>query len=94
MKKNRHTNGSAKKKAVQDTPEANPDDDKNIANVDSIDDEDHGFGGWLRSADGMETMKLFVIANSIVIVTTLAYPHVQTIFEILADMIYGTDALY
>lgn len=47
-----------------------------------------------RSSDGLETMKLFVIANSIVMLTTLVYPHVQAVFEIVSDMIYGSDVLY
>lgn len=42
----------------------------------------------------METMKLFVLANSIVMLTTIAYPHIQTIFSIISEMIYGTDELY
>lgn len=47
-----------------------------------------------RSSDGMETMKLFVLANSIVMLTTIAYPHIQTIFSIISEMIYGIDELY
>ncbi|XP_060803607.1 uncharacterized protein LOC132902477 [Amyelois transitella] len=88
MKKNKQNNGTSKKKTEQQKVEENSGDEKNVAKVDSLDDEDQGFGGWLRSADGMETMKLFVIANSIVMVTTLAYPQIQTIFEILYEMLY------
>lgn len=39
-------------------------------------------------------MKLFVVANSIVLLTTLAYPHVQTVLDIVYDAFYGPDALY
>ncbi|CAK1540695.1 unnamed protein product [Leptosia nina] len=68
--------------------------DEKIPNQDSLDDENQGFGGWLRSADGLENMKLFVIANSIVILTTLVYPQLQAIFDIISETIYGTDTEY
>lgn len=36
-------------------------------------------------------MKLFVIANSIVMLTTIVYPHIQNVYGILSDMLYGDD---
>ncbi|CAF4834907.1 unnamed protein product [Pieris macdunnoughi] len=69
-------------------------DEKVLPNQDSLDDENQGFGGWLRSADGLENMKLFVIANSIVILTTLVYPQLRVIFDIISETIYGTDSEY
>lgn len=44
-----------------------------------------------RSPDGLDTMKLFVIANSIVMLTTIVYPHIQTVYGILVDTFYGDD---
>ncbi|CAH4029378.1 unnamed protein product [Pieris brassicae] len=69
-------------------------DEKVHPKQDSLDDENQGFGGWLRSADGLENMKLFVIANSIVILTTLVYPQLRVIFDMISETIYGTDSEY
>ncbi|XP_063384675.1 uncharacterized protein LOC134670785 [Cydia fagiglandana] len=89
QQKSRTTNQSAKIVENKET-------DKSEVPVktDSLDDEDQGFGGWLRSEDGMDTMKLFVLANSIVMVTTIAYPHIQTIFSVISEIIYGEDEYY
>ncbi|XP_013136819.1 PREDICTED: uncharacterized protein LOC106101973 [Papilio polytes] len=65
--------------------------EKEVARLDSLDEEDQGFGGWLRSPDGLENMKLFVIANSIVLLMTLMYPQVQLIVDFIYDSIYGPD---
>ncbi|KAH9642832.1 hypothetical protein HF086_008463, partial [Spodoptera exigua] len=94
MKKNKQTSGIAKKKTIKVEDKEPETTEKVPVKVDSLDDEEQGFGGWLRSSDGLETMKLFVIANSIVMLTTIVYPHAQAIFEIVSDMIYGTDVLY
>ncbi|XP_069356207.1 uncharacterized protein Xport-A [Maniola hyperantus] len=88
MKKPRHNNGSAKrsvKSISQSKTETAP------PKLDSIEEDDQGFGGWLRSEEGVENMKLFVIANTIVLLTTLAYPHMQLMYEIISDAIYGID---
>ncbi|XP_022814631.1 uncharacterized protein LOC111348295 [Spodoptera litura] len=94
MKKSKQTLGTAKKKIIKVEDKEPETSEKAPVKVDSLDDEEQGFGGWLRSSDGLETMKLFVIANSIVMLTTIVYPHAQAIFEIVSDMIYGTDVLY
>ncbi|KAJ0175776.1 hypothetical protein K1T71_008935 [Dendrolimus kikuchii] len=93
MKRNKNTNGSNKKRTVK-VEEKEPTDIDTEVKPDSLDEEEQGFGGWLRSPDGMETMKLFVIANSIVMVTTLIYPNIQTVAAIVTDMIYGSDTLH
>ncbi|XP_045768342.1 uncharacterized protein LOC123869462 [Maniola jurtina] len=88
MKKSRHNNGSAKrsvKSSSQPKTETAP------PKLDSVEEDDQGFGGWLRSEEGVENMKLFVIANTIVLLTTLAYPHMQLMYEIISDAIYGID---
>ncbi|XP_075974395.1 exit protein of rhodopsin and TRP A [Anticarsia gemmatalis] len=94
MKKNKTSNGAAKKKAVKVDDKEAASTEQAPVKVDSLDDEEQGFGGWLRSSDGLETMKLFVIANSIVMLTTLVYPHIQIVFEIVSDMIHGADIPY
>ncbi|KAI8422717.1 hypothetical protein MSG28_006482 [Choristoneura fumiferana] len=93
MKKNKpaKTNGTKKSVKISDTESEKL---EKSSKVDSLDDEDQNFGGWLKSSDGMETMKLFVLANSVVMLTTIAYPHIQTIFSIILAMIYGTDELH
>uniref|UniRef100_A0A2A4K110 Uncharacterized protein n=2 Tax=Heliothis virescens TaxID=7102 RepID=A0A2A4K110_HELVI len=94
MKKNKLNSGTAKKKTIKVEEKPTENTENVPVKVDSLDDEEQGFGGWLRSSDGLETMKLFVIANSIVMLTTIVYPHAQAIFEVVSDMIYGTDILY
>lgn len=39
--------------------------------------ENQGFGDWLKSNDGLEMMRLFVIANSILIFVTMGVPKIQ-----------------
>ncbi|XP_026314810.1 uncharacterized protein LOC113226410 [Hyposmocoma kahamanoa] len=93
MKKNKTTKKTSK--ALDEKAHDDKITDKGKSEkTDSLDDEDQGFGGWLKSEDGQDTMKLFVVANSIVLLTTLAYPHVQTVLDIVYDAFYGPDALY
>ncbi|KAG6461632.1 hypothetical protein O3G_MSEX012755 [Manduca sexta] len=93
MKKSKQHGGNKRKtgKVEEKSQEST---DQLATKVDSLDDDEQGFGGWLRSPDGLETMKLFVIANSIVMLTTLVYPHMQAAFQIVADMIYEADTFY
>ncbi|KAJ8721324.1 hypothetical protein PYW07_002099 [Mythimna separata] len=94
MKKSKLNSGTAKKKTIKVEEKETENTENTPVAVDSLDDEEQGFGGWLRSSDGLETMKLFVIANSIVMLTTIVYPHAHAIYEIVSDMIYGTDVMY
>lgn len=52
------------------------------------DEENQGFSDWLRSNDGLEMMRLFVIANSILIFFTMGLPKFQEVFGILKDYYY------
>ncbi|CAG9785755.1 unnamed protein product [Diatraea saccharalis] len=93
--KKKHSSGQNKRKLTKTLESSESEkQDKAENKVDSLDDEEQGFGGWLRSTDGIDTMKLFVIANTIVMLTTIVYPHIQTAYEIVYDMIYGPDTLY
>ncbi|XP_063365024.1 uncharacterized protein LOC134653566 [Cydia amplana] len=94
MTKNKPPKSRTTKKSVKILEDKETDKLEVPVKTDSLDDEDQGFGGWLRSEDGMDTMKLFVLANSIVVVTTIAYPHIQTIFSVISEMIYGEDEYY
>jgi len=59
-----------------------------------LDDEDIGFGGWLKTGEGIEWMKLFVIGNSLIVFLTMTWPQLQKSFGIVKEMIYGEDDLY
>ncbi|KAK0079631.1 hypothetical protein PV326_008631 [Microctonus aethiopoides] len=51
------------------------------------DDENQGFSNWLRSSDGVEMMRLFVIANSLLVFITMAWPNMQQVYSIVKDYI-------
>lgn len=55
------------------------------------DDENQGFGNWLRSSSGVEMMRLFVIANSILVFVTMAWPNMKESFYILKDYLVGEE---
>ncbi|XP_049868187.1 uncharacterized protein LOC126368321 [Pectinophora gossypiella] len=90
MKKNKSNNNSVKKNTSKTVNVKASEKNKEVK-IESLDEDNQGFGGWLRSDDGLENMKLFVIANSIVLLTTLVYPHLRTAIEILGEMVYGVQ---
>ncbi|XP_055855806.1 uncharacterized protein LOC129919027 [Episyrphus balteatus] len=47
------------------------------------DDKDlnSGFGDYIRSPEAAEMMKLFVVANSVVIILTMAWPGIKEIYK-------------
>lgn len=55
------------------------------------DDENQGFGNWLRSGTGIEMMRLFVIANSILVFVTMAWPNMKESFYIIKDYLVGEE---
>ncbi|XP_065090404.1 uncharacterized protein Xport-A [Ochlerotatus camptorhynchus] len=56
-------------------------------------DEDinSGFGEYMRSSQAAEMMKLFVIANTLVVFLTMAWPQMKHSFEIIQSLIYGDE---
>ncbi|CAH2076875.1 unnamed protein product, partial [Iphiclides podalirius] len=92
MPKSKFENKQRGKKKEMDNNADNDRNEKVPTKLDSLDDEDQGFGGWLRSADGQENMKLFVIANSVVLLTTLMFPYIQLVVDFIYDSIYGPDS--
>ncbi|XP_012538727.2 uncharacterized protein LOC105838019 [Monomorium pharaonis] len=58
---------------------------------DLSDDENQGFGNWLRSGSGVEMMRLFVIANSILVFVTMAWPNMRESFYIIKDYFVGEE---
>lgn len=72
--------GNGKQASSSSTNEANPAEDLN---------DDGGsnglFGGYLRSEDGMNSMKMFVIVNSIVMILTMGWPAMKQAYEIIYE---------
>ncbi|XP_053678958.1 uncharacterized protein LOC128729312 [Anopheles nili] len=54
-----------------------------------VDDANAGFGKYLRSQEGIEMMKLFVIANTIVVFMTMAWPQMQQSYQILRSLVFN-----
>ncbi|XP_034250219.1 uncharacterized protein LOC117650734 [Thrips palmi] len=50
-------------------------------------DENEGFGNWLRSTDGVAYMRLFVVANSLLVFMTMSWSHVWQVVDILRDAV-------
>lgn len=59
--------------------------------ADLSDDENQGFGNWLRSSTGVEMMRLFVIVNSILVFVTMAWPNMKESFYIIKDYLVGEE---
>lgn len=59
----------------------------------SAGDEDinSGFGQYMRSPQAIEMMKLFVVANTLVMFFTMAWPQMKHSYEIIRSMIYGDE---
>lgn len=52
-------------------------------------DQNSGFADYLRSSQGSEMLRLFVVANSIVMFLTVAWPQMKKSYELL--MSYFSD---
>lgn len=51
------------------------------------DTETGTFSSWLRSGEGTELMKLFVIGNSIIVFITMSWPHLKQMFGTIYEML-------
>uniref|UniRef100_A0A182PLJ7 Uncharacterized protein n=1 Tax=Anopheles epiroticus TaxID=199890 RepID=A0A182PLJ7_9DIPT len=58
---------------------------------DPDDDTNAGFGKYLRSQEGIEMMKLFVIANTVVVFVTMAWPQMQQSYRILRSLLFSDE---
>lgn len=93
-KRGNHENKSGKNRHHEGNTS---DDKKSEKNADkqktSIDEElqNQGFGDWLRSSDGVEMMRLFVIANSILFFVTMGWPKMQEAISILKEYLYAEE---
>lgn len=75
--------------ATDDKKNAKKDDNSDIILNDDTDNQ--GFSEWLRSSDGLEMMRLFVIANSVLIFFTMGLPKVQELISIFKEYYYGEE---
>ncbi|EDV90838.1 uncharacterized protein LOC6570709 [Drosophila grimshawi] len=48
-------------------------------------DLNSGFGDYLRTPEAFEMMKLFVFANTIMLIVTMAWPHLKEQFYMLSQ---------
>lgn len=54
-------------------------------------DQNSGFAEYLRSSQGSEMLKLFVVANSIVMFLTVAWPQMKKSYELLMSFFGGEE---
>lgn len=40
-------------------------------------DEEEGFSKWIRSEEGLETLKLFVLGNSLIVFIAISWPQIK-----------------
>ncbi|KAG8035193.1 hypothetical protein G9C98_001683 [Cotesia typhae] len=66
--------------------------EKKLATVEEEEkDLNQGFGDWLRSTDGVEMMRLFVITNSLLVFVTIGWPNIQQTWSIIKDYVMGEE---
>ncbi|XP_059476328.1 uncharacterized protein LOC132197213 [Neocloeon triangulifer] len=53
--------------------------------VDDEEEENSGFSGWLRTGEGVEYMKLFVMCNTLMVVLTMSWPHIRNVYTIASE---------
>jgi len=58
---------------------------------DMSDNENQGFGNWLRSSTAVEMMRLLVIANSILIFVIMGWSNMRESFYVLKDYLVGKE---
>lgn len=71
----------------------NDNDDQSTIKPHENDDDNHneGFSDWLRSNSGIEMMKLFVVANSLLVFITMAWPSMKDSLIIIKELIMGEE---
>lgn len=80
-----------KKKGRQDKQELETKDKKKVDDINDDDGHNQGFSDWLRSVDGIEMMRLFVIANSLLVFITIAWPNMQQTYTIIKEWMMGEE---
>lgn len=44
-------------------------------------DEEQGFSQWIRSEEGLENLKLFVLGNTLIVFLTIFWPHIKEMLD-------------
>lgn len=57
----------------------------------SDNEENQGFGNWIRSSEGIEYMRLFVIANSFVVFLTMTWPQITQVLDIIGSYFNSSE---
>lgn len=85
MKKRRlvPTTYTAASKPVEKQPAEKPKNPKANKVLDDDDEENSGFGKWLRTGEGVEFMKYFVLLNSIGVFLAMGWPSISKCFQII-----------
>lgn len=52
-------------------------------------EDEGGFSKWLKSDEGVELIKFFVLGNAIVIFLTITWPSVQEVFDSVSRLLGG-----
>lgn len=91
---NNGDNKSAKNRQNDDKGKSVDKDKKEVTDLNDDEVANQGFGEWLRSTDGVEMMRLFVIANSLLMIVTMAWPNMREMYRIIRDYYMGEDDDY
>ena len=84
---------SEQKESKSQKVEPKEEEDKNENKPVPLDDDadNQGFSTWLRSNEGTDMMRLFVIANSLFIFVTMGWPSMQSAFQIIKEFFFGEE---
>ncbi|XP_043493536.1 uncharacterized protein LOC122518586 [Polistes fuscatus] len=100
MKKrtNNTDNKNTKNRSNEDKGKKNDEKDNDKNTIQRLEQNDEssnqGFGEWLRSNDGAEMMRLFVIANSLLLFVTMAWPNMKESFYFIRDYFMAEEDDY
>lgn len=78
------------KKAPRDSDDKNNVNDTAVKKNDEEDEMNSGFSSYLKSVSGMNTLRMFVIVNSLVMFLTVAWPQIKLCAEIVRDIFFET----
>lgn len=69
---------------------------KDVKSEDAVDNESSNrpFGSYLRSEEGLNTMKMFVIVNSIVMILTMGWPAMKQAYEIVHEKLEEWELIW
>lgn len=93
MKKDKDNKRKEKpgKGSASNTKKQDPKGEEDKSKIKPKDDEaeNQGFSFWLRSTEGFEMMRLFVIANSLVVFVTIGWPSMKEALNVINEVLAG-----